>query len=188
MLFTLASWARIGVLASCAIMGSLCWSIFSSWGSSSNHSEPDVNQHVDFSIPQPHYSPAEVVTLQIESMRDSASSPDHLTTCYSLASPENREITGPIERFGAMVMMPPYDRLARCQAWQVGRPVIDQDHAAVLVSTISSDGSGVAFRFLLRLHTEHPFDGCWLTEAVQVLARTDTSDDAWLSKKESSLE
>lgn len=188
MLTTLALWARIAVLTSCVVLGSLCWNAFSSWGSALDQSKQGIDQYVDFSIPQPDYSPAEVVTLQIESMRDSASSPERLTTCYSLASPQNREITGPIERFGAMVMMPPYDRLARCQAWQVGRPVIDQDHAAVLVSTISSDGSGVAFRFLLRLHTEHPFDGCWLTEAVQVLARTDTSDDAWLSKKESSLE
>lgn len=188
MVSTLAMWARFGTLASCAILGSLSWNIFSSSGNSLDHTKLDIDQQVDVRIPQPHYSPAEVVALQIESMRESTGSLDRLTTCYSLASPENREVTGPIKRFAEMIMMPPYDRLAGCQAWQVGRPVIDQNYAAVLVSTISSDGSGVAFRFLLRLHTEPPYGGCWLTEAVQVLAKTDSSDAAWLPKKESSLE
>ncbi len=75
-------------------------------------------------------------------------------------------------------MMPPYDRLARCQSWQVGRAVIDQHDAAVVVSTISSDGTGAAFRFLLRLHTEPPYGGCWLTEEVRVLAGIDSAEDA----------
>jgi hypothetical protein len=188
MLFTLALWTRLGVLASCFILGSLCWSIFSSWGNSVNHRRLEIDQHVDFHIPQRHYSPAEVVTLQITSIREFAVSPDRLATCYSLASPENREVTGPLKRFADMIMTPPYDRLASCQSWQVGRAVIEDNYAAVMVSTISSDGSGVAFRFLLQLHTEPPYDGCWLTEAVQVLERDVSSDDAFSPKKESSLE
>ena len=185
---TLSLWARISVLAGCLVLGSLCWNIVSSWGSPANQGHLDIDQHVDFGVPQPHYSPAEVVALQIESIRDSAVSLDRLATCYSLASPENRAVTGPFKRFADMLMKPPYDRLAGCQTWQVGRAVVKQNYAGVLVSTLSSDGSGAAFRFILQYHPESPYGGCWLTEGVQVLGMTDSSDAALVPKKESSLE
>lgn len=77
-----------------------------------------------------------------------------------------------------MVMMPPYDRLAISQDWQVGSPTIEKDYAAVLVSTVSANGDATAFRFLLHQHKRAPYEGCWLTEAVQVLEQVGSADEA----------
>ena len=167
-------------MGACFLLGSLCWSIFSSIGGPSQidaTDSSDVNQFVDTDIPKSHFSPAEVVALQVQSIRDSVAEPERLTVCYSFASPENRKVTGPFATFAQMIMMPPYDRLATCQDWQVGSATIEQGYAAVLVSTVGKGGDATAFRFLLHQHDEAPFTGCWLTEAVQVLEQVRTSDE-----------
>lgn len=142
----------------------------------SQSGEVIAERFVDSTIPQPHYSPAEVVALQVDSIRASLAQPERLVVCYSLASPQNRAVTGPFERFAAMVMMSPYDQLATCAAWQIGNAAIEDGYAAVLVSTVSRDEQAVAFRFLLHQHWEAPFRGCWLTEAVHVLEQVDAPE------------
>ncbi len=170
-------WWRIGFIGACFILGSLCWSVFSSVGGPSRVSKPNVREFVDVGIPKVHFSPAEVVTLQVQALRDSITAPERLKVCYSLASPNNREVTGPFARFSQMVMMPPYDRLTTSQDWQVGNATIENDYAAVLVSTVSENGDATAFRFLLRQWDDAPYRGCWLTEAVQVLEQVSTSEE-----------
>ena len=174
---TATRWQRIGFVGACFILGSLCWSIFSSVGGPSKAVTPDENRFIDSDIPKSHFSPAEVVALQVRSIRDSILDRTHLAVCYSLASPQNREVTGPFARFAEMIMTPPYDRLAVCQDWQVGGAAIERDYAAVLVSTVSKDGETTAFRFLLHRHEEEPYKGCWLTEAVQVLEQVRSSEE-----------
>ncbi|MCC6509139.1 MAG: hypothetical protein IT423_08535 [Pirellulaceae bacterium] len=104
-------------------------------------------------------------------MKDSS----RLKVCYSLASPENRHFTGPFARFAQMLMTPPYDSIATSAEWQLGTTAIESDFAAVLVSTISSDGNLRTFRFILQRHSDSPYEGCWLTEAVQVLEQVQVS-------------
>ena len=175
---TATRWQRIGFVGACFILGSLCWSIFSTVGGPSKADTPDEHRFINTDIPKSHFSPAEVVALQVQSIRDSIKAREQLVVCYSLASPQNREVTGPFARFAEMIMTPPYDRLAVCTDWQVGVAAIEKDYAAVLVSTVSKDGETTAFRFLLHRHEEAPYKGCWLTEAVQVLEQVPTSEEA----------
>jgi hypothetical protein len=166
---TASRWQKIGLVGACFILGGLCWSVFSNVGGLSQAIPPDEADFVDINIPKSHFSPAEVVALQVQSIRDSLTNPERLKVCYSLASPENRAVTGPFARFAQMVMLPSYDRLANSQEWQIGSATIEGDYAAVLVSTVSNDGDATAFRFLMHQHQKAPYKGCWLTEAVQVL-------------------
>jgi len=191
MAHTTTYWRRIGFVGTCFILGSLCWSSFSSIGGPSHADSPDEREYVDLDIPKSHFSPAEVASLQVQSIHDSVTTPESLRVCYSLASPNNREVTGPFDRFAQMVMMPPYDRLATCQDWQVGSATIENDYAAVLVSTVSEDGDATAFRFLMHQYDEAPYRGCWLTEAVQVMEQVSTSEETSIStarRKESLLD
>ena len=128
-----------------------------------------IQDDFDLDIPQPQLSPSDVVKLQVNSIRDAVGDIAKLKVCYSLASPENRKHTGPFRKFAEIVMLPPYDRLSTCVDWQVGGAVIDKDLAAVLVSTISSDGEISGFRFILRVQA-CSLGNCWLTEGVQLLA------------------
>jgi hypothetical protein len=175
---TATRWRWIGFVGACFILGSLCWSFFSSVGGpSQTDSSNEDDPYVDTNIPKRELSPTEVVALQVQSIRDSVTAPERLTVCYSLASPQNREVTGPFATFAQMIMMPPYDRLATCQDWQMGTATIEEGYAAVLVSTASKEGDGTAFRFLLHQQDEAPYIGCWLTDAVQVLEQVRTPEE-----------
>lgn len=163
-----------GWLAASFLFGITCWLTFLVFirGNSvpldlkRSSVQNQVEDEVDASIPQPKLSPSEVVTLQVNSIRDAVNDVTKLKVCYSLASPENRKHTGPFRRFAQIVMLTPYDRLAKCVDWQVGGEVIEKDLAAVLVSTISHEGGVSGFRFILQRHDS---SNCWLTEGVQFL-------------------
>lgn len=118
------------------------------------------------SLPRASFSPEEVVRAQIESMRRAVDNPAALLTCYSLASPSNRRLTGPFERFAGLVTTEPYRQLGVCQDFQVGTAVMDGPTATVLVSTLAADGQGLAFIFLLIKQQEAPYRDCWMTDGV----------------------
>lgn len=136
------------------------------------HSRDDAfadAQNINLELPSRDLTPEDVVRLQLQSLRESLADPSRLMDCYSLASPENRQQTGPFSRFAAMVMQSPYDQLAHCENWQVGSAAIERDYAAVLVSTVEHHEEPKAFRFLLHRYSQPPYEGCWLTDAVRVL-------------------
>ena len=167
---------RLVALVVCFVLGLVvCGVVLFSRSTAANASRPlpiddeSDAQYVDVTLASKDATPEQVVTQQLNSLHASLTDPSQLKACYSLASPENRKLTGPFSRFAAMVMQPPYDQLARCTTWQVGSAEIEDDYAAVLVSTINNHEQPQAFRFLLRLHGRAPYQGCWLTDAVQVL-------------------
>ena len=132
-----------------------------------------IDDRVDFELPSQELTPRDVVVLQLESLQESVEDPDRLTTCYSFASPANRSQTGPFDRFAAMFEIPPYAWLAESKDYLVGDAEVFENEAVVLVSSrISGDSQQpvIAFRFFLIKQTEPPYEGCWMTEAVQTLA------------------
>lgn len=126
---------------------------------------------VDVSLPNPDLSPRDVVLQQVIAWRTGSKDPEALIGLYSFASPDNRSITGPFERFCEMVLSPPFGELAGADNWQVGEAVKDGQFATVLVSCRNAE-SLLAFRFYLRKQQEAPYEGCWMTDTVepQVLA------------------
>ncbi|MEZ6137414.1 MAG: hypothetical protein R3C53_21200 [Pirellulaceae bacterium] len=123
---------------------------------------------VDSDIASPELEPREVVLLQLESMRASLDDVEQLKACFSLASPSNRELTGPFEQFAEMVYTPPYDVLLGKGQLQVGSAVVENEVAAVLVTAIDTAGRPNAFRFVLVKQSLPPYEDCWMTEAVQL--------------------
>ncbi|TWT69828.1 DUF4864 domain-containing protein [Crateriforma conspicua] len=119
---------------------------------------------------QPELGPADVVAIQLESMRKGAVDPEQLKLCFAFASPSNRRLTGPFERFQRLVVEPPFAALIGHRHGLIGRPQIRGDEAMVLVSIDNADGQTRAYQFYLIRQNEPPFDGCWMTEAVTPLA------------------
>lgn len=179
---------KLGWLLASFVVGAACWWTFSVvLRERSDRIElggTQIEKEIDSSIPQPKLSPSDVVTLQVNSLRDGVVDKNKLKVCYSLASPENRKSTGPFSRFAELVMAPPYDRLANCEDWQVGGTFIDKNLAAVLVSAISNEGEVSAFRFILQ-RQDYPRPECWLTEGVQFL---DEESVGWRPYTETELD
>jgi hypothetical protein len=117
-------------------------------------------------LPRPDLAPDEVVRLQLGGLSDPQADGVGILQCYCFASPSNRAITGPLERFGRMVRQGPYRCLTRPRALLVGQPQYGDRVARLLVTVIDHHSSVQAFMFVLTRQQASPFEDCWMTEAV----------------------
>lgn len=111
-------------------------------------------------------TPETVVRRQVEAIRASVASPERIRECFAFASPGNRAMTGPVERFAEMVMSEPYTSLAKDPEFQVGTAIVEGDFSAVLVTVVSESGTPSAYRFMLERQSVPPYENCWMTVAV----------------------
>jgi hypothetical protein len=117
-------------------------------------------------FPHPNLPPEEVVRLQLVGLSDAKADGVGILQCFCLASPGNRVVTGPLERFGQMVRNEPYQCMASPRAALIGRPQYGNDVARLLVTIIDGEHNVRAFAFVLGRQKEPPFKDCWMTEAV----------------------
>ncbi len=117
-------------------------------------------------LPSAKLLPEEVVRLQLSGLGDLQADGVGILQCFCFASPANRAVTGPLDRFGAMVRQGAYGCMARPRALLVGRPQYDKEVARVLVTVIDERASLRAFTFVLARQHVAPFKNCWMTEAV----------------------
>ena len=117
-------------------------------------------------FPNPDLPPEEVVRLQLAGLSDAKADGVGILQCFCLASPGNRIVTGPLERFGQMVRSEPYKCMTRPRAVLIGRPQHGEGVARLLVTVIDEEHHIRAFAFVLGRQQESPFKDCWMTEAV----------------------
>lgn len=130
----------------------------------SSSTRPLANRHT---APDPALSPAEAVTAVLAALRDNhANSDDGIRTAFRFASPANQAVTGPVDRFIAMVKRPPYAALVNHRAASV-RPIeSDGQHAALLLTVIDREGRRVYYLWVLSKQADGPLKDCWTTDAV----------------------
>lgn len=126
--------------------------------------------------PNPEWLPREVVKRQVEAMVASTTDPTAIADCFALASPSNRLLTGPLERFAAMVAGPNYRPLLEARTFSVGEAIVQDRYAAVLVTLMTYEDEPFAFRFFLSQQTgeetignsnsKSQFEDCWMTDGV----------------------
>jgi hypothetical protein len=88
---------------------------------------------------------------------------------FALASPANRAVTGPLDRFEQMLWGETFLPLVESRSWTIGRAKVVGDVAVVLVTTTDGEGRTTAYRFFLqRVDAER--GGGWETSGVFPLA------------------
>jgi hypothetical protein len=117
-------------------------------------------------IPSPAMEPREIVQLQVANLAECQVSPDALRQVYAFASPDNREVTGPIDRFAAMLLSPQYKPLVEQQHVVVGSQVVHSNWASVMVTAMDQQHALRTFHFYLAKETKAPYAGCWMTYGV----------------------
>jgi hypothetical protein len=117
-------------------------------------------------LPSPSLLPEQVVRLQLAGLRDVRADGVGVLQCFVLASPGNRAVTGPLERFGKMVRQGPFMCMANPRAALVGRPDVARQTARVVVTIVDQRDRIHAFTFILGRQATAPFADCWMTEAV----------------------
>ena len=120
--------------------------------------------------PHADLTPSDVVKIQLDALAGEGGDMAGVTQCFAFASPLNREATGPLDRFAAMIATPPYDVLLTPEETSVGDARIPGDQAYVLVSLVDRHQQLHVFGFLLSRQANAEYAGCWMTDAVFQLA------------------
>lgn len=118
--------------------------------------------------PNPDLSPAQVVKIQLEAMQhNDTPAPDAgLATTFAFASPKNQEMTGPLDKFIAMVKGPEYGAMLNYKSAEYADVHADGDAAQQLVKINAADGTAALYLFILSRQTDGQFKGCWMTDGV----------------------
>lgn len=120
--------------------------------------------------PDPEYGPAEVIRLQLDALatNDEPEPDAGIETAYNFASPANRRVTGPLERFVRMVKGPRYAPMVDHTEAVTGPVERDGDRAEQRVTLTGPDGRTVTYAFGLSKRSGGDLAGCWLTDRVVV--------------------
>jgi hypothetical protein len=129
---------------------------------------PVVADHLPHTEPDPSLSPQDVVSIQIEALHNNDTPYENrgIEVTFNFASPANKRMTGPIERFAAMVRNPIYAPMINHQTARYGKLMIEGDIASIDVILISEDGAYVGYRFTLSRQHGNQYEGSWMTDAV----------------------
>jgi hypothetical protein len=129
---------------------------------------PVVADQLPQTKPDPSLSPQDVVSIQIEALRNNDTPYENrgIEVTFNFASPANKRMTGPIERFATMVRNPIYAPMINHQTARYGKLMIEGDIASIDVILISEDGAYVGYRFTLSRQHGNQYEGSWMTDAV----------------------
>jgi hypothetical protein len=132
-------------------------------------SEQSVNAGIPH--PDPLLSPADVVQLGIDALRenDAPYADRGVETVYAFVSPGVRRATGPLARFTGLVhrnYRPLFD-IDRVGTTPVERSA---DSALQEVTVVSSDGDETVYEFHLERQSGGVYDRCWLVDGVSRIA------------------
>lgn len=118
--------------------------------------------------PRPELLPEQVVHIILAALRDN----DHpepdagIAITFRFASPANRLMTGPLERFISMVKAPQYQPMLGHDQAILSPIELSGTHARQTVVLTHGQGGRAAYIFILSKQSEGEFKDCWMTDAV----------------------
>jgi hypothetical protein len=113
--------------------------------------------------PRPELDPQQTVEAMLAALKKN--SDQGIAELYRFSSPGNREKTGPLEQFRAMIRDYFPDMLGHRSARLVP-PLIDGDRAMQPVEMLGSDGQPHRYIFILSRQNLPDCRGCWMADAV----------------------
>ncbi len=119
--------------------------------------------------PAPDLSPLDVVQIQIDAFAANDGDDRGIDIAFRFASPANRSVTGPADRFGEMMRGPGYAAMLNPVRVTYGNVRIAGNTAQVPVRITTVDGRDIIYLFVLERQTDEPYVECWMTDGVQVL-------------------
>lgn len=143
------------------------------FNSATGQSKPRATELLE---PGPELSPQQVVAIQLDALADN----DHplpnagIATVFRFASPSNREMTGPLDRFTLMVNGEAYRDMINHTASRLLAPQADPTHTYIPVELTTRIGTRVRYVFVLSRQTGGECTGCWMTDGVMPVDREPT--------------
>lgn len=119
--------------------------------------------------PDPTLTPDQVVEIQLAALaeNDSPARDNGIRTTFQFASPSNRKVTGPVERFIVMVKNPLYLPLLDHATSEVRKLETTATVAQRHVIVTDAEGNRATFIWILSKQPDGPYKDCWMTDSVQ---------------------
>jgi hypothetical protein len=119
--------------------------------------------------PAESLGPREVVRIQMDAFRMNNDDNDGIRIAFRFASPANKMATGPLPRFAQMMMQGSYRPMLEAESVTVGTPEERDGISRIRVDLTTQEGESAAYYFYLRRQSAGSCEGCWMTEAVEVV-------------------
>ena len=118
--------------------------------------------------PDPSLSPQDVVSIQIEALQnnDIPYEDRGIEVTFNFASPANKRMTGPLERFKEMVRNPVYGPMINHRNAKYENLVVEGEFARIDIVLNSKEGEYLGYRFILSRQHGNEYEGSWMTDAV----------------------
>lgn len=116
--------------------------------------------------PAPELKPEQVVQIVVEALAKNGADDDGIRVSWAFASPGNKKVTGPLERFAPMVKGPAYLPMLHSAAADYRPIVVIGDQAEQLVMLTDAVGHKAYYVFRLSRQADGPLKDCWMTDGV----------------------
>ena len=122
----------------------------------------------DLLEPDPSLPPERVVKIQLQSLqRNDVPTPDAgIAQTWAFAHPDNKRVTGPLERFTQMIKGPSYRMLLGHREHTIEPVVRTGDSASFAVKIVTAAGRRVSYQWKLSKVRSGAFAGSWMTVNV----------------------
>lgn len=130
--------------------------------------------------PSAKLAPEQVIKIQLDALRqnDTPTPDSGIRLAFRFASPANREVTGPVERFIPLVKSPLYRPLLNHRRAEQGTLRTTGNMAQQPVTVTDKEGRRAVYLFTLSKQREAPYADCWMTDGVERVAdERDAPDD-----------
>jgi len=115
--------------------------------------------------PNPSLSPQDVVRFQLQSLRENTNG-DGIEATFRFASPSNKAVTGPLERFSRLFEAKQYRPLLNHQDAEVRLIQSDGAVSEVMAALVDANGDYFWYQFRLSRQNKSPYNDCWMTDSV----------------------
>ncbi len=129
--------------------------------------------------PRPELSPEQVVQYQIEALQhnDEPKLDAGIERAFRFASPSNKQMTGPLEKFIRIVKSPVYSPMVNSVSSSIVGSEVKDDQARIAVHFVTADGRQMTYVFVLSKQNEGEFNNCWMTDSVAPLEQREDGPD-----------
>ena len=114
-----------------------------------------VSAYDESLVPNPSLTPQEVVLFQLHSLRENSNG-NGIEATFRFASPSNKAVTGPLERFTKLFDAEQYRPLLNHQDAEVKINNSDGTVAEVMAALVDSNGDYYWYQFTLSLQNKSP--------------------------------
>lgn len=127
--------------------------------------------------PDPGLTPHQVIEIQLKSLaqNDTPNRDAGIAQTWEFAHPNNKRMTGPLERFKLMMKSPNYETMINHLEHKIEAVVQTKDKALFSVTIQTAEGQKRAFQWEVQKVKSGPHLGSWMTTSVSPPLRTGDS-------------